>query len=101
MLVGLTKQHRHLHVSHVGPSGCNGFQFTPLGGSTEEGFDDIFRPELGKDFQELKIQEQIHRLPVGHFPSSVWVVCYDDLVDSCKAGDDVTVTGNENRRDCD
>ena len=59
----------------------------------EEGFDDIMRPEFGKDYQELKIQEQIHRLPVGHFPSSIWVVCFDDLVDTCKAGDDVTVTG--------
>ena len=51
------------------------------------------RPEFGKDYQELKVQEQIHRLPVGHFPSSIWIVCFDDLVDICKAGDDVTITG--------
>ena len=83
-----------INLNFLHSTGCNGNQFTPLGGSVAEGFDDIFRPELGRDYQELKIQEQIHRLPVGHFPSSVWVVCFDDLVDGCKAGDDVTVTGD-------
>lgn len=39
------------------------------------------------------MQEQIHMLPVGHVPRSMWVVLEDDMVDSCKPGDDVIVTG--------
>ena len=27
-----------------------------------------------------------------HIPRSMWVVLENDLVDSCKAGDDVTIT---------
>ena len=32
-------------------------------------------------------------LPVGSVPRSMWVVLEDDMVDSCKPGDDVIVTG--------
>jgi len=44
-----------------------------------------------RNYQELKIQEQVQRLAVGTIPRSMWVVLMDDLVDSCKPGDDVTV----------
>jgi len=44
-----------------------------------------------RNYQELKIQEQVQRLAVGTIPRSMWVVLMDDLVDMCKAGDDVTV----------
>jgi len=44
-----------------------------------------------RNYQELKIQEQVQRLAVGTIPRSMWVVLMDDLVDTCKPGDDVTV----------
>ena len=44
-----------------------------------------------RNYQELKIQEQVQRLAVGSIPRSMWVVLEDDLVDICKPGDDVTV----------
>lgn len=59
------------------------------------------------DYQEIKLQEHVQRLGVGYvsqryeervalvvqIPRSVWVLLEKDLVDTCKAGDDVTVTG--------
>jgi len=51
-----------------------------------------------KDYQEIKIQEQINKLGVGNIPRSISVVLEDDLVDTCKAGDDVTITGIVMRR---
>ncbi|GAB1600956.1 hypothetical protein Ahia01_000373800 [Argonauta hians] len=46
-----------------------------------------------KDYQEIKVQEQIQHLQLGTIPRSMWVVVEDDLVDTCKAGDDVTICG--------
>ena len=43
------------------------------------------------NYQEIKIQELVQRLAVGTIPRSMWVVLEDDLVDTCKAGDDITV----------
>ncbi|XP_046400755.1 DNA helicase MCM9-like [Ischnura elegans] len=51
-----------------------------------------------KDFQEIKIQEQASKLNIGTIPRSMWVTLEDDLVDSCKPGDDVTVCGTVRRR---
>uniref|UniRef100_A0A667Z4M2 DNA helicase MCM9 n=1 Tax=Myripristis murdjan TaxID=586833 RepID=A0A667Z4M2_9TELE len=65
--------------------GCNSFKFTCLSGGSE--------PAACRDYQEMKIQEQAQRLLVGSIPRSVVVVLEDDLVDSCKSGDDVTVYG--------
>ena len=45
------------------------------------------------DYQEVRIQEQVHRLTVGSIPRSITIVLQDDLVDRCKAGDDVTIVG--------
>jgi len=70
----------------------------------EEGYNTVHTPGVvGKgssrspttsyrDYQEVKIQEQVQKLEVGKIPRSVWAVLTDDLVDSCKPGDDVTVT---------
>lgn len=44
-----------------------------------------------KDYQEIKMQEQVSKLAVGSIPTSMWVTLEDDLVDCCKPGDDVTV----------
>lgn len=44
-----------------------------------------------KNYQEVKVQEQVQRLTMGTIPRSMWVVLEDDLVDACKAGDDVII----------
>ncbi|XP_063370788.1 DNA helicase MCM9-like [Cydia amplana] len=54
--------------------------------------------EYCKDYQEIKIQEQVNKLGIGTIPGSMWVVLEDDLVDSCKPGDDVHICGTVRRR---
>ena len=51
-----------------------------------------------RDYQEIKLQEQVQRLSMGTIPRAMWIVLEDDLVDNCKAGDEVTVTGVVSRR---
>lgn len=75
------------------PEGCGSSKFSCLSGS-----DSNRAPSSCRDYQELKIQEQVHKLTMGTIPRSMWVVLEDDLVDSCKAGDDITVTGRVMRR---
>ncbi|KAM4713236.1 DNA helicase MCM9 isoform 2-T2 [Anableps anableps] len=67
------------------PVGCNSYKFSCLSGRSE--------PTACRDYQEIKIQEQVQRLSVGSIPRSLVVVLEDDLVDSCKSGDDITVYG--------
>ncbi|XP_032952618.1 DNA helicase MCM9 isoform X3 [Rhinolophus ferrumequinum] len=43
-------------------------------------------PTKCRDYQEIKIQEQVQRLSVGSIPRSMKVILEDDLVDSCKSG---------------
>ena len=60
---------------------------------------DRFNPIVGtkgdsttyKDYQELKIQEKLDILSVGTVPKSVIVIVEDDLVGTCKSGDDITI----------
>ncbi|XP_056150178.1 DNA helicase MCM9 [Lampris incognitus] len=66
-------------------NGCNSYKFSCLSVGSE--------PAVCRDIQEIKIQEQAQRLTVGSIPRSILVVLEDDLVDSCKSGDDVTVYG--------
>ncbi|XP_054249025.1 DNA helicase MCM9 [Indicator indicator] len=66
--------------------GCNSTKFTCLSGTASS-------PTCCKDYQEIKIQEQVQRLSVGSIPRCMMVVLEDDLVDSCKSGDDITVYG--------
>ena len=54
--------------------------------------------EIFKDYQEIKVQEQMQKLEFGSIPKSMHVILQDDLVDSCKAGDDVTIGGIVVRR---
>ncbi|XP_036438592.1 DNA helicase MCM9 [Colossoma macropomum] len=70
------------------PSGdeCSSYKFTCLSDSDAA-------PAACKDYQEIKIQEQAQRLSVGSIPRSMLVILEDDLVDSCKSGDDITVYG--------
>ena len=48
-------------------------------------------PVYRKDYQEIKLQEQIQKLAVGTVPKSIWITLEDDLVDQCKPGDDIIV----------
>ncbi|XP_060046529.1 DNA helicase MCM9 isoform X2 [Erinaceus europaeus] len=66
--------------------GCNSSRFTCLSGLSSS-------PSRCRDYQEIKIQEQVQRLSVGSIPRSMKVILEDDLVDSCKSGDDLTVYG--------
>ncbi|XP_015714169.1 DNA helicase MCM9 [Coturnix japonica] len=66
--------------------GCNSTKFTCLSGTSSS-------PTSCRDYQEIKIQEQVQRLSVGSIPRCMVVVLEDDLVDSCKSGDDITVYG--------
>jgi DNA helicase MCM9 len=51
-----------------------------------------------RDYQEIKIQEHVSKLGVGSIPRSLVVILSDDLVDTPKAGDDVTISGIVKRR---
>ncbi len=51
-----------------------------------------------RDYQEIKIQENVGKLGVGSIPRSLVVVLMDDLADQCKAGDDITISGIVKRR---
>lgn len=46
-----------------------------------------------EDKQVIKLQETPDAVPAGQTPHSVSVVCYNDLVDFCKAGDRIEATG--------
>ncbi|XP_026522043.1 DNA helicase MCM9 [Notechis scutatus] len=69
-----------------GKEGCTSLKFTCLSGTS-------CASNRCKDYQEIKIQEQVQRLSVGNIPRSMMVVLEDDLVDGCKSGDDITVYG--------
>lgn len=45
------------------------------------------------DYQEIRVQEHVQKLGMGSIPRSITVVLMHDLADTCKAGDDVVVTG--------
>ena len=51
-----------------------------------------------RDVQEIRIQEQVHKVGVGSIPKQVSVVLFDDLVDRCQAGDTVVVVGEVRTR---
>ncbi|XP_033847326.1 DNA helicase MCM9 [Periophthalmus magnuspinnatus] len=72
-------------VACPNPDSCESHKFSCLSGDTE--------PAACRDYQEIKIQEQVQRLSVGSIPRSMLIALEDDLVDSCKSGDDVTVYG--------
>ncbi|XP_066994088.2 uncharacterized protein [Anabrus simplex] len=71
------------------PEGCRGTNIAPL-----KTIDNLNY----RDYQEIKIQEQVAKLNVGAIPRSMWVTLEDDLVDNCKPGDDIVVCGTVLRR---
>ncbi|KAL3842593.1 hypothetical protein ACJMK2_020587, partial [Sinanodonta woodiana] len=70
---------------------CNAVNFVPVN-------DKGSQPVKCRNYQEVKIQEQVQKLAMGTIPRSMWVVLEDDLVDGCKAGDDVIICGTVMRR---
>ncbi|OBS79747.1 hypothetical protein A6R68_22053, partial [Neotoma lepida] len=61
------------------PESCDSSKFTCLSDLSSS-------PARCRDYQEIKIQEQVQRLSVGSIPRSMKVILEDDLVDSCKSG---------------
>ena len=50
-------------------------------------------PSTYYDYQEIKVQELTSVLSIGAVPRSILVILRHDLVDQCRAGDDVIITG--------
>lgn len=73
--------------SNGGGKPCNSKNFKPMEGSG-----------TCRDYQEIKIQESVTKLGLGCIPRSLFVILTDELVDSCKAGDEIYVTGIVKRR---
>lgn len=72
---------------------CSGTRFVP---AVRHLTDPDARP-CG-DYQEIRLQESVQHLGMGTIPRSIIVILTDDLADSCKAGDDVTICGILQRR---
>ena len=68
---------------------CNGKKFVVVTGN-----DGTTGPKKCKDYQEIRVQEQVRKLSMGTIPRSLTVVLEDDLVDSCKPGDDIIIFGS-------
>jgi DNA helicase MCM9 len=66
------------------PKLCQGKAFFPL---------DAKEKQVMSDYQEIKLQEPVSSLSLGSIPRSMIVILEHDLVESCKAGDDVIITG--------
>ncbi|XP_077531674.1 uncharacterized protein LOC144144183 [Haemaphysalis longicornis] len=67
------------------PMGCRSTKFVPSSNET-----DLSRCS---DYQEVLVQEKANNLVLRNVPGSIWVVLEDDLVDCCKPGQDVVVSG--------
>ncbi|OWF35387.1 DNA helicase MCM9-like isoform X2 [Mizuhopecten yessoensis] len=70
---------------------CNSITFSPLSDAGTQ-------PLKCRNYQEVKVQEQVQKLAMGTIPRSMWIALEDDLVDVCKAGDDVIICGTVLRR---
>lgn len=77
------------------PTSCTSERAKPCKSTT---FTVVEGTRVCRDYQEIKIQEQLSLLNVGSIPRSMMVVLEDDLVDRCKPGDDVVVVGVASRR---
>jgi DNA helicase MCM9 len=73
--------------------GCKGIQFEALPPTYNDQL-----PNRYYDYQELRLQESINNLPLGTIPRSITVIVTNDLVDSIKSGDDITLIGIVRRR---
>ena len=44
-----------------------------------------------RDYQEIRVQENVEKLEMGNIPRSITVILEDDLVDKTKPGDRVII----------
>ncbi|XP_060528115.1 DNA helicase MCM9-like isoform X2 [Cylas formicarius] len=51
-----------------------------------------------KDYQEIKIQEDLSKVSLRNMPNTIIVTLDNDLVNICKPGENVTITGIVKRR---
>ncbi len=77
------------------PAKCPSDRANPCKGVNFKGIEGT---QIHRDYQEIKIQERNQGLSVSAVPRSIVVILEDDLVDTCKAGDDVVVTGTVMRQ---
>lgn len=62
---------------------CKNLKFTEVNSTTS----------IHVDYQEIKIQELTSVLEIGAVPRSILILLRHELVDTCRAGDDVIITG--------
>ncbi|CAG7827610.1 unnamed protein product [Allacma fusca] len=79
------------------PNLCESGKLTPVADTKDHRVDAQSFSKF-RDYQEIKIQEQDQKLQLGSIPKCMWVILEDDLVDTCKPGDDVYVCGTLIRR---
>ena len=56
-------------------------------------FDVNMQETVYRNYQRITIQESPGRVPAGRLPRSKEAILLDDLVDSCKPGDEIELTG--------
>lgn len=61
---------------------CGGRKFEPLENT-----------QNWVDYQEIKVQETFQTVKPGCIPKTMWVILESTLVDTCKPGDDVVISG--------
>ena len=74
------------------PASCPSDRTKPCKSVT---FNYVDESKVCHDYQEIKIQEEMHGLGVGSVPRSIVAVLQDDLVDYCKAGGETTGHSSE------
>lgn len=79
------------------PKSCKSNEYPPCKGTRFRVLNETTSYNC-RDYQEIKIQEQVHQLGIGSLPRSIVVILLDDIVDTCKPGDDVSITGIVTRR---
>ncbi|EKX47552.1 minichromosome maintenance protein 9 [Guillardia theta CCMP2712] len=85
----------HQNGNLVPPTACPSAGAKPCKSTT---FNIVEGSRVCRDYQEIKIQEEVQKLSIGSIPRSIVVVLEDDLVDRCKPGDDVVITAIPTRR---
>lgn len=61
--------------------------------NTKHSFELIHNLCMFTDKQFIKLQETPEHIPEGETPQNVNLIVYDDMVDSCKPGDKIEITG--------
>jgi len=61
--------------------------------ATKHSFELIHNLCMFTDKQYIKLQETPNHIPEGETPQNVNLIVYDDMVDNCKPGDKIEITG--------